>query len=572
MIRKIKDNLVIVLAGQAGQGIQSIEEILAALLKRSGYNYFSTSELMSRVRGGVNSTEIRVSSKPKTGFLDRIDILIPLHKDAIGHLKRRISTETIVVGEKDKIDYDKIIDVQFTHTAKEIGNAIYSNTVAAGFICGLLKVDLKLSQDFMFEYFSDKDEKIQAKNAEAITKGHELGKNLSEIDITIAESKAVKTHLLMNGTEAVALGALAGGCNYICGYPMSPATGVLQNMAAYSKNFDIIAEQVEDEVGVINMALGAWYAGARAMITTSGGGFALMGEGLSLCGMMESPLVIHLAQRPGPATGLATRTEQGDLNLALYAGHGDFPRIILAPGTLEEGFTLTQKAFNLAEKYQVPVFVLTDQYYVNTKYNTCLFDTTDLKVEKHIVETKQDYKRFALTENGISPRGIPGYGSGYVCASGNEHYESGHTSENLDLRTKMVDKRLSKFEAIKADIIQPTLIGNDNYKTLVVCWGSTLNIVAEAVEALDNKEIAVLHFSWLFPLAENIAEYLKKAVNVIIVESNSTSHFAQLIQLSTEFAIHKKILKYNGLPFSVEEVKQEISKLIGRGEDSEKHL
>ena len=277
----------------------------------------------------------------------------------------------------------------------------------------------------MFEYFSDKDEKIQAKNAEAITKGHELGKNLSEIDITIAESKAVKTHLLMNGTEAVALGALAGGCNYICGYPMSPATGVLQNMAAYSKNFDIIAEQVEDEVGVINMALGAWYAGARAMITTSGGGFALMGEGLSLCGMMESPLVIHLAQRPGPATGLATRTEQGDLNLALYAGHGDFPRIILAPGTLEEGFTLTQKAFNLAEKYQVPVFVLTDQYYVNTKYNTCLFDTTDLKVEKHIVETKQDYKRFALTENGISPRGIPGYGSGYVCASGNEHYESG---------------------------------------------------------------------------------------------------------------------------------------------------
>lgn len=569
MVRKIDDNLVIVLTGQAGQGIQSIESILSTLLKRTGYNYFSTSELMSRVRGGINSTEIRVSSQPLPGFVDQIDVLIPLHNDVIGHLKNRISPETIVIGEKEKIDYEEIIDVQFTHIAKEIGNAIYSNTVAAGFICGLLKVELEDCQEFIVEYFSDKNESIQDKNREAITKGFELGRNLKDIDITIPKSTNVKDHLLLSGADAISLGALASGCNYVCGYPMSPATSVLQNMAVYSKKFDIIAEQVEDEVGVINMAIGAWYAGARAMVSTSGGGLALMSEGISLCGIMESPMVLHLAQRPGPATGLATRTEQGDLNLVLNSGHGDFPRIILAPGTLEEGFKLTQNAFNLAEKYQVPVFILTDQYYVNSKYNTQAFNTAELKVEKHIVKTERDYKRFSLTKNGISPRGIPGYGSGTVCVGSNEHTESGHLTEDKKLRVQMVDKRLHKFEAIKDDIIQPKLIGNENYKTLIVCWGSTVNIVTEAVESMNNKNIAVLHFSWVFPLPDNTLEYIEKATNTIIVENNVTSHFAQLIQLSTGFKINNKILKYNGRPFSVEEVTKEITKLIRTGEDSE---
>lgn len=565
MFKKIADNVVIVLAGQAGQGIQSIEDILAALLKRSGYNYYSTSELMSRVRGGINSTEIRVSSQPIAAFVDHIDILIPLHNDGIAHLKKRFTPATIVIGEKDKIAYQEIIDVQFTQIAKEIGNAIYSNTVAAGFICGLLKVDLELGKEFIFEYFSDKSTDIQNKNLEALTKGHELGRNLSQIDITISKNSAIKEHILLNGTEAVSLGALAAGCNFICGYPMSPGTGVLQNMAAYSKKFDIIAEQVEDEVGVINMTLGAWYAGARAMTTTSGGGFALMSEGISFCGMMESPLVLHLAQRPGPATGLATRTEQGDLNLVLYAGHGDFPRIILAPGTLEEGFTLSQKAFNLAEKYQVPVFILTDQYFVNSKYNTPAFNLAEIKNEKQIIKTETDYKRFLFTDNGISPWGIPGYGSGSVCVGSNEHTEAGRITEDIDLRTKMVDKRLGKFEAIKANIIPPKLIGNENYTTLVISWGSTFHIVNEALAALGNKDIALLHFSWMFPLADNLLEYLQKAANVIIVENNATAHFAQLIKLSTGYSIPNKILKYDGRPFSVEDVTREINKLIEGG-------
>ncbi|MCJ7523690.1 MAG: 2-oxoacid:acceptor oxidoreductase subunit alpha [Candidatus Aminicenantes bacterium] len=562
MIKTISDDLVIVLAGEAGQGIQSIESILAQLLKMSGYNFFSASEFMSRVRGGANSTEIRVSAKRAAGFLERIDILIPLHKEAIAHLKKRITADTIVIGEKDKIAHQGMIDIQFTGMATELGSAVYANTIAAGCICGLLKVDEQECADFILEYFSGKSEEIRNKNLAAIKKGYAAGKGLAGIAIAIEKDAAVKTDLLLSGSEAIALGALAGGCDYVCAYPMSPATGVLEKMASYSKKFPIIVEQVEDEIGVVNMALGAWYAGARALVTTSGGGFALMGEGISLCGMIESPLVLHLAQRPGPATGLPTRTEQGDLELVLHAGHGDFPRIILAPGTLAEGFALTQKAFNLAAKYQVPVFILTDQFFVDSRYNTPAFDATDLKVEKHIVKTGKDYQRFALTQNGISPRGIPGYGSGNVGADSDEHDEDGHISEDLDLRVKMVDKRLEKFAAISADIIPPRLVGSDNFKTLVVCWGSTFNTVCEAVAVLGKKDIAVLYFSWLFPLPEKAGAFLRKAANLIVVENNATAQFARLLKLATGVAIEQQILKYNGLPFAVEEVKKEIQRFI----------
>jgi len=562
MIRNISDDLVIVLAGEAGQGIQSIESILGQLLKRSGYNYFSASEFMSRVRGGANSTAIRVSSKRAAGFLERIDILIPLHKEAIDHLKKRITAATIVIGEKDRIDRPGMIDIQFTRMATEIGGAVYANTIAAGCICGLLNVDKQDCADFISAYFSGKSEAIRSKNLAAIKKGYAAGKGLVGITMAIEKTAAVKTELLLSGSDAISLGALAGGCDYVCAYPMSPSTGVLEKMASYAKKFAIIVEQVEDEIGVVNMALGAWYAGARALVTTSGGGFALMGEGISLGGMIESPLVLHLAQRPGPATGLPTRTEQGDLELVLHAGHGDFPRIILAPGTLAEGFALTQKAFNLSAKYQVPVFILTDQFFVDSRYNTPAFDATDLKVEKHIVKTGKDYQRFALTQNGISPRGIPGYGSGNVCADSDEHDEGGHITEDLDLRVKMVDKRLEKFAAIRADIIPPRLVGNDNFKTLVVCWGSTFNTVCEAVAVLGKKDIAVLHFSWLFPLPEKAGEYLRKAANLIVVENNASAQFARLLKLATGVAIEHQVLKYNGLPFAVEEVKKEIQKFI----------
>jgi 2-oxoglutarate ferredoxin oxidoreductase subunit alpha len=298
------------------------------------------------------------------------------------------------------------------------------------------------------------------------------------------------------------------------------------------------------------------------MVTTSGGGFALMTEGLSLAGMIESPIVIHLAQRPGPATGLPTRTEQADLELALYAGHGEFPRILLAPGKIQDAFYLTQKAFNLADKYQIPVFILTDQYFVDSYYNTDMPDLSDISNEKHIIKTNVDYKRYKSTENDISPRGIPGYGKGLVAVDSDEHDEDGHITEDLGLRIEMVDKRLKKFELLKDEAIPPELVGHEDYKNLIVCWGSTYNIVREAVKNLGRDDTAFLHFRQVYPLPGQTSEYLKKAQRTIIVENNATSQFAKLIKLHTGFEIKDKILKYNGLSFYVEELAKKLNDLL----------
>jgi 2-oxoglutarate ferredoxin oxidoreductase subunit alpha len=562
------DNVSIVLCGQAGMGIQTVEFLLTRILKLAGYNVFATKEYMSRIRGGTNSTEIRMSSEDVCASVSRIDILIPLNEGAIQHVEKRISTQTVILADKEAIgeDFDqtkhKFIDVPFTKTASEIGDKIYSNVVAAGVIARLFRIELQTVIEFVGKFFSDKSGDVVQKNLAAAKAGYELSEDLQNstgIGFNVNKDTNVKDQILLSGTEAVALGAIAGGCNFISAYPMSPSTGVLAFLAKHAKDFSIIAEQAEDEIAAINMAIGAWYAGARAMVTTSGGGFALMTEGLSLAGMLESPIVIHLAQRPGPATGLPTRTEQADFELALYAGHGEFPRIILAPGKVEDGFYLTQKAFNLADKYQVPVFILTDQYFIDSYYNTACLDLSDINIEKHIVKTNVNYKRYKLTANGISPRGIPGLGQGLVVVDSDEHDEAGHITEDLDLRKRMVNKRLSKLELLKNEIIPPELTGPQDYEDLVVCWGSTYNVVKEAVENLSKENIAVLHFKQVYPLPNETVKYLQKARNIIIVENNATSQFSKLIKLHTGIDIKNKILKYNGLSFYVEELTNKLN-------------
>ena len=567
----MRKDLSIVLCGQAGQGIQTVEYLLTRIFKLAGYNVFATKEYMSRVRGGINSTEIRVSSGSVCAYINRIDILIPLNKGAVGHVEKRISPQTIILAEKETIaeDFDqtrhKFIDVPFTKKATEIGNKIYSNVVAVGTVTGLFGIELQTVSEYVKKFFSSKADDVVQKNLAAVKEGFNLGLGLadsSKIKFDINDDADIKDQILVNGAEAVALGAIAGGCNFISSYPMSPSTGVLIFLAKQAKDFGIIAEQAEDEIAAINMAIGAWYAGARAMVTTSGGGFALMTEGLSLAGILESPIVIHLAQRPGPATGLPTRTEQADLELALYAGHGEFPRILLAPGKIQDGFYLTRKAFDLAEKYQIPVFILTDQYFVDSYYNTVLPDLSDISIEKHIIKTDVDYKRYKLTDNGISPRGIPGYGKGLVAVDSDEHDETGHITEDLDLRVKMVDKRLKKLELLKDESIPPELVGSEDYKNLIVCWGSTYNIVREAVENLGRDDTAFLHFKQVYPLPDQTSDYLKKARRIIIVENNATSQFAKLIKLHTGIEISDRILKYDGLSFYVEELAEKLNDLL----------
>jgi 2-oxoglutarate ferredoxin oxidoreductase subunit alpha len=287
-----------------------------------------------------------------------------------------------------------------------------------------------------------------------------------------------------------------------------------------------------------------------------------MVEGLSLAGMIESPMVVHIGQRPGPATGLPTRTEQGELLFALYSGHGEFPRIILAPGTIEDCFYLAQKAFDLADQYQVPVFLLTDQYLLESHYNISSLDPTRIPFKKHFVETKQDYRRYQLTESGLSPRGIPGFGEGLVVLDSDEHDEEGHITEDLDLRTKMVNKRLKKLDLLKKDILAPELVGPENYKTLIIGWGSTYPILKEALERLGRKDAALLHFKQVYPLHQNTVDFLAKAKKRVNVENNGTGQFGQLLRMQTGFDMDQKILKYNGSPFSVEELEEGLKSVL----------
>jgi len=563
-----KDEVSIVLSGEAGQGIQTIEKLLTKILKDEGFNVFATKEYMSRIRGGSNSTEIRVGTKPVRSHKHKIDVLLPLTKKSVEHLDDRVTEDTVVICQQSELNVEqgKVVDVPIFDMAKDIGGKIYSNIVALGFVLGLFGIKEDNIPKHMKKFFGSKSEDIINNNIKATEEGFEKAKKYyenEEIKIEIKNNEKVENNLLFNGSEAVALGCLAGGCDSIFSYPMTPGSGVLIAMAGFSEKFDdLLVEQAEDEIAAINMAVGGWYAGSRSMITTSGGGFALMGEGISLAAMLETPVVAHIAQRPGPATGLPTRTAQEDLNLIMYAGHGEFPRAIFAPGKLEDGFSVAQNSFNLADKYQVPVFILTDQSFVDSYYNVEEFDLSEVKIEKQFVKTDKDYKRYALTEDGISPRGIPGYGEGIVGVDSDEHDEAGHITEDLDLRNKMNEKRLSKLNALRENALEPELYGNENYKKILVSWGSNYYVAKEALDNLDNDSIALLHFTQVYPIADKANEYLEKAEEIIVMENNATGQFEKIMQLETGFKADHKLLKYNGMPFAVDELTDELKKLI----------
>lgn len=573
----------IVIVGEAGQGIDTITSFVAKSLKKSGYNVFYTLEYMSRVKGGCNSSTIRIASDNVSAYREKADFVFAISKDALEHLKNRIHQDSIVVFEYENQEVlNKSVNnfkIEFSLVAKDFGGNIYINTIVAGIIMRILNIDSNLFHENIKQIFSKKGNEIVEKNQQASAKGYEIGENLIKekgISVNINQNDLLNENLqrenfqreiLISGNDAIALGCIAGGADFISSYPMSPSTGVLTFLAKYSKEFNIIVEQAEDEIAAINMGLGAWYAGGRAMTSTSGGGFALMCEGVSLSGMTETPMVIYLGQRPGPATGLPTRTEQGDLNLVLYSGHGEFPRIILTPGNLEEAFCLAQKAFNLADKFQVPVFILTDQYFADSAYNIKPFDVEKIEITEHIQKTEKDYKRYALTEDGISPRGIPNFGEGLVILDSDEHNEEGHITEDLDLRIKMVDKRMAKLNSIKSELIKdefllPEFFGNSQARNLVVAWGSTCNIIKETICRINNPDIAFLYFKQVYPLHKDILDYFTNALNIICIENNFNGQFANLLKLELGINVDKKILKYNGLPFSVEELVEKINEVI----------
>lgn len=561
---KTEGSVTLVLGGEAGQGIQLIEKMLTFLVKRSGLHVFTTKEYESRIRGGINTTEIRVGNQRLRSHVHNIDILIPLKAGVIEHLGDRVSESTLIIGDKDTLKRDNTVDIKLKEEAEKIGNKLFANSIALGLLCAMLQLDQEVLFDLMRSNFSDKGEDIISNNIEAAKQGMRLAaeKGLIPEQAAFVPQDEIKHEIAVSGADAIALGAIAGGCDSCFSYPMTPGTSVFTLLAEWSAQHPLLVEQVEDEISAVNMALGSWYAGARPMVSTSGGGFALMTEGVSLAGMLESPLVVHLAQRPGPATGLPTRTEQGDLNLVRYAGHGEFSRIILAPGTVEQGYALAKYSYEAADRYQVPVFLLTDQYYVDTIYNCPAFDG-EITKENHIVETGEFYNRYTLADDGISLRGIPGYGKGVVCVDSDEHDESGRITEDLDgVHMDMAKKRMLKCETVKKAALEPELIGPEDYKTLLVGWGSTYSAIKESLGYLQRDDVAFLFAPQVYPLPASYVEYLKRAEKIIDIENNQLGQFCDLIRIETGIEADHKILKYNGMPFAVEELVEKIGALL----------
>ena len=556
-----QEDLSLVLCGAAGQGVQTVESLLVRLTKQEGFHVYASKEAMSRVRGGSNSTEIRLAPRPVRGLLDRMDLLVCFNKGVRSNVRDRIGPHTLILGDREELGEefsfagDRFVHAPLLAAARELGGPVYAGIVAVGLVARLLGIQQERALAFVEARFRDKGASVSQANGAALRRGYDLGAQVAEeqgVSIPLRRGVGLEERLLLSGNDAVSLGALAGGCDFVTAYPMSPGTGVLQFMAQNAAEFGVAVEQVEDELAAVNMALGAWYAGARALATTSGGGFALMTEGISLAGIAELPLVVHLAQRPGPATGMATRTEQGDLDLALYAGHGEFPRLILAPGTLEEAFQCARMAFDQADKHQIPVFLLTDQYFLDTLYDLPPFEGLDREPTRYVVPTEADYRRYRLLDAPLSPRGIPGWGEGLVGVDSHEHDEAGHIKEDFALRVRMNDKRLAKLAGVEEDSLDPVWTGPEDATTLVVGWGSTGPILDEALDLLGRRDVAHLHFPQVYPVPPRALPLLRRAKRVVAVEGNATGQFARLLERHEGVSVQRRVLHYSGLQMGVE--------------------
>lgn len=566
------------IGGEAGQGIQTIGDALSKVFSRCGYNVFTHQDYMSRVRGGHNFYQIRVSDREISASRGPVDILVAFDRESILLHGGELSEIGLVVYDstamKEKYDGPQFFDVPLLDLAtKSGGEKIMVNTVATGTVLGMLGLGTDIFLDILRDTLGKKGESVFEANVRAAQAGHEFaGRECLRCEFSASAIGPKK--MLIGINEAVGLGALASGCKFYSAYPMTPSTGIMLYIASKAKEYGVIVEQAEDEIAAINMALGASFAGVRAMTGTSGGGFALMVEGLSLAAMTETPIVIALAQRPGPATGLPTRTEQGDLLFALHAGHGEFPRVIFAPGTPEQGFYLTSKAFNLSQKYQIPVFILTDQYLSDSQwtYDGLSLDKlayVDWRATESEMGGLKEYKRHLLTDYGISPFARPGASRHLVVTDSDEHDEDGHLIEDAHTRIQMVDKRLfRKMPLIRSEIAPPVFYGESRPDIILTGWGSTYGIMKEAVNGLsDTKKIAMLHFSEIFPFPSNhdfdYLEILEKAKMTICVEQNASGQFVQLMRAETGFEFTGKINRYDGRPFLVEELLGEIDAYIG---------
>lgn len=561
-------DLNILVGGAAGQGMDTVMGLLGRALVREGYHLIYTKDYMSRVRGGHNFSRLRIAQETPWSVVEKVDILVALNSETYDLHRDALQAGGKIIYDPDRFQLPpeecRGVPVALQKIAREAGNTVTANTAAVGALLVLMGLETRVVEEIIQKIFASREVLIK-QNIDALTKGHRAAAQVCRACIPLPSPDGSRGRLFIDGNQLLGLSALASGCRFLSAYPMTPSTGIMNYLAGKSAAFELIVEQAEDEIAAVNMALGASYAGARAMTVTSGGGFSLMVEGLSLAGMTETPLVIVVGMRPGPATGLPTRTEQGDLEFIVHAGHGEFPRAVLSATSHENAFYRLNKAFKLADKYQTPVLFLSDQNFADTHRSVEPFDFRKLEYNRYLVgsaELESPYQRYRFTEDGVSPRALPGMFPGeVVLVDSDEHDQNGNIIEDASTRRQMVEKRLLKLEALAEEMDEPELYGSFDAEILLLGWGSTYGVLREAVDRLiaAGLKAALLHFSDLWPLPScRLTDLLTRAKHSFCVENNAGGQLAALIRRQTGLKAERQILKYDGRPFMPGEVMQEV--------------
>jgi len=572
-------DFVFKIAAQAGAGILTTGRFLTKCFARGGYHVVSYPEYPSLIRGGHNTVQVRVSDKQINSPLTHQDLVIALNKDALFYHMSTMNAGGVII-------YDQTIDTSKFNLREEVklmalplsvltqeagGTEQMKNMAALGAALGMIDYPFSMLEGIIRDEFKRKGEEVIKQNLGAAKAGYDYIKKQGFDFKHKMKPLSDKKSIIINGNEAIALGAVRGGMKFFAAYPMTPASSILHYLIENERRFNLVVKQTEDEIAAMNYVVGAGFAGTRAMTGTSGGGFALMVEALGMAAMSETPVVVALVQRIGPSTGMPTWTEQGDLRFALHASQGDFLRVVLAPGDVQECFFLSAEAFNLAEKYQIPVIIMSDKQLSETTFSTDRFDQSKVKIERGKIasrlpqlEPMERWKRYTFTADGVSPRAFPGTPNGMHVGTSYEHDESGFSSESFIMRTKQVDKRASKLKKLVKEMPLPAVYGPDDAEITLVGWGSTKLAAVDALPLLQAKGIKAnyVHFSYLFPLNERaVRKLLKKAMVRIMLETNSTSQFAGVLKQYSGVKMDFSVLRYDGRPFFPETIVEEVLKL-----------
>ncbi len=564
-------DVTVTIGGAAGQGIQTVGDLLALVCHRTGLHLMVINDFESRIRGGHSFMQLRISDEPVYAADDTIHLLVALNRETLAiHAEEICAGGYALIDEQSGGEVDDDADgkaaiaaVGFRRLAEEAGGRIMANTVAAGAALGMLGAPDELVDNVIEDQFREKSQTVRDNNLKAARMGRDAVADIA-FDWRLRWPGQSPRGKLVSGAQALALGALAADCRVAFFYPMSPATGIMVGLAGYMDRFPLVVEQAEDEIAAINMVIGASFAGVRAMTATSGGGFSLMVEGIGMAGITETPAVVVNAQRPGPATGLPTRTAQGDLQFVIHAAQDEFPRFVLAPRTLDEGYEIMIRAFSLADRYQVPVIVLVDQYFTDSLGIAGGRWDVPEAVDRFLVSDADmadpaKYRRFEMSESGISPRAVPCAGKARVMVTANEHAEDGHLSEAISDRNGQVEKRAKKMKAMAEEIRPPEVLFPDS-GLLLVAWGSTCGVVRETVMRLrrENHDVGAVFFAdiWPFPSAA-AADALSATKRFVMVEQNGTAQLGRLIRTQTGMEASGAIVRYDGRPMKPGGVVQE---------------